>query len=100
MQAIGDRPSERIRPEIVDVDGLGLPAPDPPGVLEPADQLLLLLGVDADPGQPGRAEDLPPLRDVLELPIPVGMGRARLELLGIRVQPPIRVRVPGLARLT
>ena len=54
VDAVGDRATERVRPEVMDVDRLGLLAPDPSGVLERADQLLLL-GIDADLGQPGRA---------------------------------------------
>ena len=95
VDAVGDRPPERVRPEVVHVDRLGLLAPHPPGVLELPDQLLLL-GIDADLGQPGRAERLPLLGDVLELPIAVGMRRARLELLGVRVQP-IPLARPGAA---
>jgi hypothetical protein len=70
VDPIRGSPAFGIAEEVVDVDLLGLVAPHRPGVLEVADQFLLL-AVDADDRQAQFREDVDPLLDVDELPVPI-----------------------------
>lgn len=69
----------------MDVALLSLAAPGAPGVLEVADQLLLL-GVHTDDLQPRHREVLPLLGDVLNLGVAVGLFSPDLALLGVDMQ--------------
>ena len=106
----GDRSPQRRRPAGVHGDRLSCLAPDSPSLLELAEQRRRL-GVDAELGEPGRAERLALLRDGPEVLVAVRLRRARLERLGVGRQP-IRLsiepapdgrrarRVPGRAQVS
>jgi hypothetical protein len=106
VHPVGDRLASRVAGEVVQVDPLGLAGrlPLPPGVGEPADQLLVL-GVHTD-HRLGSSQVLAGLLvEVAELHMPVGMLGALLGLSGAlqRVilppqQPPDRVIADRMPR--
>ncbi len=91
VKAVGSRTALSVVGEIVSVDLVGLETPRAAGVLEIADQLLLL-GVNADNGLTGFQEGLLLLAYVSELLVPVGVRRPS-EALSVPFE-----RVPPLSR--
>lgn len=78
----------------MDVDQLGVLAPDPPGVLEVADEFLFLR-VDTDLGRSPGGEGQPLLGDLRELPVAIRIPTALFRLFGIGMEPiALRVEEP------
>jgi hypothetical protein len=71
---------------VVHIDCGWLAHPGLASVLESSDELLLLLRIHAEDGQPGRSEHGALYGDVVELLVTVGVVRRGLDLLGFDVQ--------------
>lgn len=86
VHAVGSCPPLGILGEVVVVDLLRLATPGLAGILELADEFLLL-GVDADARVAAPAEIVSQFVDVTELPITFGVRLSRVQRLSVAAQP-------------
>lgn len=85
IDPIGRGPAFRVRGKVMGIDLRRCLAPRLAGILELADQFLFL-GVHADMRIAAAAEIRPPLGDVSELPVPLGMLPALVQHLAVAAQ--------------